>query len=428
MSTATFTETAQTKIYNNVHYGWTVETRIKIDGKNWMITTSKGSSSISTHCHAVQDEGNGSISFMFGGDTSENFHLNILRGARATEKTIREAHAEGLRQFYAKRDAGELPKVTEEEIVKIGTVLFTDGIGASNRRAVYAIEGNKYKTVYLDGTRLKTDDFVRPYSKKFGIGTYFKPNDRITLEEINELIPKAKAAMQLKAEQDAIKAEESRKAAEEKKAYLSQFIKADRRTTTNILKRHIPATWPTVQKVEIKTDSFSGGDSMDVTYYAPERIEELESFIKSFRMGTFDGMTDMYEYAKDREEIIIEGHILQSYTYSSAHYEQCEAKPDKPQPQAMPGSAPTVEIKHNQRLNGVEIHFSGKPSEEVRDNLKASGFRWSKFNKCWYANISDNTVATAASYGALPESLTPVPPEMEEWEGEEETEQEPLFS
>lgn len=98
--------------------------------------------------------------------------------------------------------------------------------------------------------------------------------------------------------------------------------------------------------------------------------------------------------------------------------------------QVVPG-ATTVEIKHNQRLNGVEIHFSGKPSEEIRGNLKASGFRWSKFNKCWYANISDNTVATAASYGVLPESLTPalpVPPEMEEWEGEEETEQEPLFS
>jgi hypothetical protein len=35
----TFTEAEQTYIYNNLHYGWTAETRIKIDGKNWMITT-----------------------------------------------------------------------------------------------------------------------------------------------------------------------------------------------------------------------------------------------------------------------------------------------------------------------------------------------------------------------------------------------------
>ena len=32
----------------------------------------------------------------------------------------------------------------------------------------------------------------------------------------------------------------------------------------------------------------------------------------------------------------------------------------------------------------IEIHFSAKPGEAVRDELKAAGFRWSRFNKCWY--------------------------------------------
>jgi len=424
MSTATtFTETEQTNVYNSMYNGWTGETRIKIDGKNWMITTSKGRSSISTHCHAVQDEGNGSISFvMFGGSSDESFHVNILRGARATEKTIREAHAEGLRQFYAKRDAGELPKVTEEDKIKIGTVLFTDGNGPQNRRAVYDIEGNNYKTVHLDGSMLRTDSYVRPYSKKFGIGVYFKPNDFITLEEINELIPQAKQAMKIKAEQDAIKAQEANKAAEEKKQYLSQFIRADRRTTTNILKRYIPATWPTVQQVEIKTDSFSGGDSMDVTYHAPERIEELELFIKSFKEGQFDGMTDMYEYTKDRKEIIIEGHILQSYKYSSDHFVKCDAKAYPVTNEEMLNELAVVggfnpdtqkfeskdaaRIVHNESKGGVEIYFPSKPSSIVLEAIKASGFRWGKFNKCWYARISSRTIETAAKYGSLPSTLT----------------------
>lgn len=407
MSTATtFTETEQTNVYNSLHNGWTGETRIKIDGKNWVITTSKGRSSISTHCHAVRDEGNGSISFVMFGNTDESFHVNILRGARATEKTIREAHAEGLRQFYAKRDAGELPKETEEDKVKIGTVLFTDGNGSARRRAVYAIEGNRYKTVHLDGSMLSTDDYVRPYSKKFGIGVYFKPNDFITLEEINELIPQAKEAMKVKAEQDAIAQEAANKAAAEKKAYLSQFIRADRRTTTNILKRYIPTKWPTVQNVEIKTDSFSGGDSMDITYHAPERIEELELFVRSFREGTFDSMTDMYEYTRDRQEIIIEGHILQSYKYSSPHFKQCEER-TTPVITAPISVAPGSDrIVHNEAKGGVEIYFPSKPSTAVLDSIKASGFRWGKFNKCWYARVSARTIETAAKYGSLPSSLT----------------------
>jgi len=404
MSTATFTETEQNRFYNSIHNGWTAETRIKIDGKNWMITTSKGSRGISTHCHAVQDEGNGSISFvMFGGDAADSFHLNKLPGARATEKTVREAHAEGLRQFYAKRDAGELPKVTEEEKVKIGTVLFTDGIGAGNRRAVYDIENNTYKTVYLDGSRLAVDSHVRPYSKKFGIGTYFKPDDTITLDEINDLIPRAKAAMKIQAEQDAIKNEEAKKAADEKKAYLSQFIQADRRTTTAILKRHILTTWPSVQIVGIKTDSFSGGDSMDVTYHAPERIEELELFVKSFRYGTFNGMDDSFEYTKDRKEIILEGHIMQSYMFASTHFQQCEAKTiATPTPGAAPTSPTGATVSFNEAKNGIEIKFSSKPSESVLSQIKADGFRWGKYNKVWYIKDTTYNRSKAAKYGQLP--------------------------
>ena len=51
----------------------------------------------------------------------------------------------------------------------------------------------------------------------------------------------------------------------------------------------------------------------------------------------------------------------------------------------------------NDDKNGVEIYFSGKPSEEVRDNLKFNGFKWSRFNKCWYATQSEKTINFANS-------------------------------
>lgn len=54
-----------------------------------------------------------------------------------------------------------------------------------------------------------------------------------------------------------------------------------------------------------------------------------------------------------------------------------------------------VTYQLNEEKNGVEIYFTDKPSEDVRNMMKASGFRWSKYNKCWYAKQSDKTLAIA---------------------------------
>lgn len=56
-----------------------------------------------------------------------------------------------------------------------------------------------------------------------------------------------------------------------------------------------------------------------------------------------------------------------------------------------------IKVVLNEEKNGVEIHFSGKPSEDVRNNLKSYGFRWSKYNKCWYAKQSEETLNFANS-------------------------------
>jgi len=65
----------------------------------------------------------------------------------------------------------------------------------------------------------------------------------------------------------------------------------------------------------------------------------------------------------------------------------------------------TATIKHNEAKDGIEIHFPAKPNVAVLDHIKAQGFRWGKFNKCWYARISSRTIATAEKYGSLPSSL-----------------------
>lgn len=54
-----------------------------------------------------------------------------------------------------------------------------------------------------------------------------------------------------------------------------------------------------------------------------------------------------------------------------------------------------ITMKLNEEKNGVEIYFTNIPSEEVRTELKSNGFKWSRFNKCWYAKQNESTISLA---------------------------------
>jgi len=55
----------------------------------------------------------------------------------------------------------------------------------------------------------------------------------------------------------------------------------------------------------------------------------------------------------------------------------------------------TYEIRNNAQFNSTEIYFDGKPSEAVRDVLKAHKFRWHSVKRCWYGYASEETIAAA---------------------------------
>lgn len=52
----------------------------------------------------------------------------------------------------------------------------------------------------------------------------------------------------------------------------------------------------------------------------------------------------------------------------------------------------------NEKLNGVELYFEGKPSVAVLSDLKANGFRWNGKKVCWYAKQSEETLKVANTY------------------------------
>jgi len=49
----------------------------------------------------------------------------------------------------------------------------------------------------------------------------------------------------------------------------------------------------------------------------------------------------------------------------------------------------------NEKLNGVELNFDNKPSQEVLKSIKSVGFRWHNEKKVWYAKQSMTTLAFA---------------------------------
>lgn len=48
-------------------------------------------------------------------------------------------------------------------------------------------------------------------------------------------------------------------------------------------------------------------------------------------------------------------------------------------------------------LEGIEIYFTDKPAAEIRDALKAAGYRWHGVKKCWYAKHTAERLELAKS-------------------------------
>lgn len=52
----------------------------------------------------------------------------------------------------------------------------------------------------------------------------------------------------------------------------------------------------------------------------------------------------------------------------------------------------------NEEFNGIEIYFNNKPNEEIRNELKANGYRWHSQKKCWYAKNTPARLNIAMNY------------------------------
>lgn len=55
----------------------------------------------------------------------------------------------------------------------------------------------------------------------------------------------------------------------------------------------------------------------------------------------------------------------------------------------------TYTITNNPQYNSIEVIFDGKPTEEIRNALKALKFRWHSVKKCWYGYSTEEAARAA---------------------------------
>lgn len=373
----------ETRVGRNIRGDWEAKTIRTEKGQTFeILTTKRYSGRLITSITKVETSSqNGCFVTSFGMD---DIFMRIDHGKiRVTEKAIKIAHYESLAKFDEK--ISDIPEVEiKKEEPEVGDIIFMDGYGKEknskdNHHIIYSIEntnwGTNFHCVEKDTLELSVKSHIRPISKKFGIGNYFEKGFNIqkfniSEDQLSNMLIEAQEVKKKKQEAQKVQDQINAKKAAEKEEYLSQFKQADRRKTTNIIKKYCLKNF-NISKIEISTDVFSGGDSMTVSYSSPERISELESFIKSFQEGHFNGMEDIYEYS-DKEEIIIDDFILQTYKYTSVYHKEGEGKRIKEE--VVSNEEPQKEIEViDYSEKAIAVIGDTKP---IKDLLKSLGGRF----------------------------------------------------
>jgi adenine/guanine phosphoribosyltransferase-like PRPP-binding protein len=88
-------------------------------------------------------------------------------------------------------------------------------------------------------------------------------------------------------------------------------------------------------------------------------------------------------------------------------------KPAEEKPPAM-ATKEGITVTENEARDGIEIRFAEKPSDEIRNRLKAAKFRYSRKQNLWYAKRSDKTRRIAVEIaGGKTEGVPEVPAKIE---------------
>lgn len=81
------------------------------------------------------------------------------------------------------------------------------------------------------------------------------------------------------------------------------------------IRKELAAKYPTVI-FSVKSKSYSGGNSVDVSWNEGPPSEAVQTLINKYQYGHFDGMQDLYEYSNTRKDIPQVKYVFAQRDYS----------------------------------------------------------------------------------------------------------------
>ncbi len=313
---------------------------------------------------------------------------------------------------YEIGENGKLEQV-QEYPVELNQIAYFHGYGNdSERLAVIKIEtsewGTNYHLLNLDKPELSKHQYLQPLETRRGtpIGIYFKQGELATQEEIDEVLPMAQAAEQMRQNKQA----EEQRAGDERRAHAKKWW-AD--NTPSWAKGYIVAELK-VDKSDSMTDYFheSTSKTLLLAWSSTDRLNFAEMRKAGEGIPEIENLAELKE---DRYHRIL-GNYYHGWTIKkcriggfNGYNDDFVSDPEniRLQKVAKVANEPTGDkialCKLNTAKGGIEIYFNSKPAQSVIDDLKANGFRWGKFNKCWYKIDTTSARSVASKYATIPE-------------------------
>jgi hypothetical protein len=315
------------------HYGWNAETNVNKNGFHFNIFTCKQSDGIirSTAQKILNISETGGaeiITYNLFDNDPDNRIILLTKKATATEQNIKSFHAEALAIF----ETYQLKSIKPNE-PGINTIFWLDGYNhykgeIGNEYICFEVETDKWGTTYkcVEPTELKflNIDHPRHESKKFGIGHYYCDDYNFigTQNDLNNIIIEAHQATKVREAEQLEAARLAKIAADEKAQELSKYIQADVRKTGALIKNYAKSLG--ITSVSVKYDSFSGGDSYRVSYKATEKNETFEKYCNNLQTSSYNAYEDYWGRKEDFETPILEGFILETFSYVFVEFEKVE--------------------------------------------------------------------------------------------------------
>ncbi len=276
--------------------GWSAKNTVKLNGVTWSVTTSKGyNGKINCSAWEVNEESREGGVVITSIDVFGCDKLSLAtETGKATENKIREIHEAGLKELYKRHAEGLLP--TAPEPLQPGQVIFLEGY-EGGIKWVYEVVGTTLKTVDPSKLILSSHEAtgVKPIEKIFGIGWYYRQDEKVSLEEVNQAVNDARSAM------------EERESAEEKASQAAAIERAEKLERGKEIISEIPE-WAQsiiiaeheVNESDSQSDYF--GSRTDKTVYLAFSAHEKNLFPEMRKAaGLFEGTKELAEAGPEVE-------------------------------------------------------------------------------------------------------------------------------